>query len=193
MASDRLDDAERRPVQRSESQSATRTSLHRGLDGEIQRVHLSTSRVRQRKRKLSASLIFLPSSLHDLASWFTHFITHRTLFHTYYEPWALVLVHVHNDLFERLTNQLEKLSPLPFRLKYTVSPNPISNSRIWSTADPRSSSLLTKKFNVRAWLRDRKTQVKISPKELSMFSPPPPPADPSSRQKISTGPSLKRH
>ena len=138
----------------------------------------------------SLSHIHRLSSLHELASWFTHFITHRTLFHTYYEPWALVLAHVHTDLFERLTNQLEKLSPLPFRLTYTISANAISSSRMWSTTDPRSSSLLTKKFNVRAWLRDRKTQVKISPRELSMFSPP---VDPSSRPKISTVPTLKGH
>ena len=49
MASDRFDDAEHRSIQRSESQSAARTSFHRGLDGEIQRLHLSTARVRQWK------------------------------------------------------------------------------------------------------------------------------------------------
>jgi len=88
-------------------------------------------------------------------------------------------VHADNDLFERVTNQLEKLSPLPFRLKYTHSSNVIPSARIITTATTtttaqRPSSLLPKRFNVRAWLRDRKTQVKISPKEPQ--APPPPPS-----------------
>jgi hypothetical protein len=88
------------------------------------------------------------------------------MFTTYYESWAFVLIHVDNDLFERLTNQLEKLSPLPFRLKYIHSSNLIPPARsTTTTANQRPSSLLPKRFNVRAWLRDRKTQVKISPKE----------------------------
>ena len=62
-----------------------------------------------------------------------------------------------NDLFENITNQLEKLSPLAFRLKYTMTL-------------PNQRSSFPKKFQVRTWLRDRKTQVKISPKE----SPTPP-------------------
>ena len=77
-------------------------------------------------------------------------------------------MHVDNDLFERITNQLEKLSPLPFRLKYTHSSNIIPPARTKqsnNTNNQRPSSLLPKRFNVRAWLRDRKTQVKISPKE----------------------------
>jgi hypothetical protein len=60
-----------------------------------------------------------------------------------------------NDLLENITNQLEKLSPLSFRLKYIIS---LTNQR----------SILPKKFQVRTWLRDRKTQVKISPKESSI-------------------------
>ena len=105
-------------------------------------------------------------SLHELASWLTHFVSNRALFKTYYESWAFILVHVDNDLFERITNQLEKLSPLPFRLKYTHSSNIIPPARTTSTTpNQRPSSLLPKRFNVRAWLRDRKTQVKISPKE----------------------------
>jgi len=85
-------------------------------------------------------------------------------------------VHADNDLFERITNQLEKLSPLPFRLKYTPSSNVIPAARTITTTtttiNQRPSSLLPKRFNVRAWLRDRKTQVKISPKEPQ--APPPP-------------------
>ncbi len=80
---------------------------------------------------------------------------------TYYESWAFVLVNMNNDLFECITNQLEKLSPLPFRLKYTN----LSNSRISLTNQRLSTSMLPKKFNVRTWLRDRKPQVKFSPKE----------------------------
>ena len=68
-----------------------------------------------------------------------------------------MLVNINNDLLENITNQLEKLSPLSFRLKYTIC---LSNQR----------SIIPKKFQVRTWLRDRKTQVKISPKE----SPVPP-------------------
>ncbi len=85
-------------------------------------------------------------------------------------------MHADNDLFERVTNQLEKLSPLPFRLKYTHSSNIIPPARTipipTTTTAQRPSSLLPKRFNVRAWLRDRKTQVKISPKEPQ--APPPP-------------------
>jgi hypothetical protein len=65
------------------------------------------------------------------------------------------MVNINNDLFESITNQLEKLSPLSFRLKYIIS---LTNQR-------SNLSILQKKFHVRNWLRDRKTQVKISPKE----------------------------
>jgi hypothetical protein len=86
-------------------------------------------------------------------------------------------VHADNDLFECITNQLEKLSPLPFRLKYTPSSNVIPAARTTTTTiNQRPSSLLPKRFNVRAWLRDRKTQVKISPKEPQAPPPPPPPS-----------------
>jgi hypothetical protein len=99
--------------------------------------------------------IFLFSSLHELASWLTHFISNRTLLNTHYESWAFVRINMDNDLLENITNQLEKLSPLSFRLKYIIS---LTNQR----------SILPKKFQVRTWLRDRKTQVKISPKESSI-------------------------
>ncbi len=94
-------------------------------------------------------------------------------------------MHADNDLFERVTNQLEKLSPLPFRLKYTHASNIIPPARTipipTTTTAQRPSSLLPKRFNVRAWLRDRKTQVKISPKEPQ--APPPPPSTSSSINK----------
>jgi hypothetical protein len=119
------------------------------------------------------------SSLHELAAWLTHFVSHRTTFTTYYESWAFILVHGDNDLFERITNQLEKLSPLPFRLKYTHSSTILPPARTTTTtttttsiSNQRPSSLLPKRFNVRAWLRDRKTQVKISPKEPQAPAPP---------------------
>jgi len=112
-------------------------------------------------------------NLHELAGWLTHFVSHRSLFTTHYEPWAFILVYGDNDLFERITNQLEKLSPLSFRLKYTHSSTVIPSIRTTTTttttttntSNQRPSSLLPKRFNVRGWLRDRKTQVKISPKE----------------------------
>ncbi|CAF2097617.1 unnamed protein product [Rotaria magnacalcarata] len=109
-------------------------------------------------------------NLHELAAWLAHFLSHRAMLTAYYESWAFILVHVDNDLFERITNQLEKLSPLPFRLKYTHSSNAITPTKTTTTTtttttNQRPSSLLPKRFNVRAWLRDRKTQVKISPKE----------------------------
>jgi hypothetical protein len=132
------------------------------------------------------------------------------MFTTYYESWAFVLIHVDNDLFERLTNQLEKLSPLPFRLKYIHSSNLIPPARsTTTTANQRPSSLLPKRFNVRAWLRDRKTQVKISPKEpSSSIVPPsksissippkatsiaPPPPNVSLRRKVGSIPVPKRN
>ena len=90
-------------------------------------------------------------SLHQLTSWLTHFLSQRTTLHTHYEFWAFVLVNSNNDMLERLTNQLEKLSPLSFRLKY--SPRIASNNQ--------QRSILSKKFQVRTWLRDRKAQVKI--------------------------------
>lgn len=112
---------------------------------------------------------FVLFSLHELAAWLTHFVSSRAIFTTYYESWAFILVHADNDLFERVTNQLEKLSPLPFRLKYThssyVIPAARTTATTTATTNQRPSSLLPKRFNVRAWLRDRKTQVKISPKE----------------------------
>jgi hypothetical protein len=126
-------------------------------------------------------------NLHELAAWLTHFVSHRTTFTTYYESWAFILVHGDNDLFERITNQLEKLSPLPFRLKYTHSSTILPPARTTTTtttttsiSNQRPSSLLPKRFNVRAWLRDRKTQVKISPKEPQAPAPPAPPSSSSS-------------
>ena len=103
------------------------------------------------------------------------------MFTTYYESWAFILVHGDNDLFERITNQLEKLSPLPFRLKYSHSSTVIPPARLATTTTTtpaavthqRPSSLLPKRFNVRAWLRDRKTQMKISPKEPQASLPHP--------------------
>jgi hypothetical protein len=104
------------------------------------------------------------------------------MFNTYYETWAFILVHADNDLFECITNQLEKLAPLPFRLKYTHSSNVIPPARtITATPNQRPMSLLPKRFNVRSWLRDRKTQVKISPKEPQ--APPLPPPSSSSTNK----------
>jgi hypothetical protein len=94
-------------------------------------------------------------SLHELASWVTNFTSQRKLLSTYYESWAFVLVNNNNDLFESITNQLEKLSPLSFRLKYTIQ---------------RSSS--SKKLNVKTWLRDRKTQVKTPPTKSISSVPP---------------------
>jgi hypothetical protein len=88
------------------------------------------------------------------------------MFTTHYESWAFILVHAENDLFERITNQLEKLSPLPFRLKYTHTSHVTPSTRTSiANNNQRPSSLLPKRFNVRAWLRDRKTQIKISPRE----------------------------
>lgn len=133
-------------------------------------------------------------SLHELASWLSHFVSHRAIFTGYYETWAFILVHADNDLFERITNQLEKLSPLPFRLKYTHSSNVIPPARTTpTTANPRPSSLLPKRFNVRAWLRDRKTQVKISPKEPQAPSlPPSTNKSPSSSSSSSSKPALTK-
>jgi hypothetical protein len=85
----------------------------------------------------------------------TDFTSQRKLLSTYYESWAFVLVNNNNDLFESITNQLEKLSPLSFRLKYTIQ---------------RSSS--SKKLNVKTWLRDRKTQVKTPPTKSISSVPP---------------------
>jgi hypothetical protein len=131
------------------------------------------------KIKILYVVIFL-FSLHELAAWLIHFVLHRAMFTAYYESWAFILVHADNDLFERITNQLEKLSPLPFRLKYIHSSNVIPSTKTTTTATTaqRPSSLLPKRFNVRAWLRDRKTQVKISPKEPQAppLPPPPPPS-----------------
>ncbi|CAF1278856.1 unnamed protein product [Adineta steineri] len=109
------------------------------------------------------SFIYHLLNLHELTSWLTHFFLHRTILKTYYESWAFVLVNANNDLFESITNQLEKLSPLPFHLKY----NNLTNSKILLTNQRLSTSIIPKKFNVRSWLRDRKTQVKISPKETT--------------------------
>lgn len=115
----------------------------------------------------------MSSSIHELAAWLVHFVSNRVSISSYYEPWAFILVHGGNDLFESVTNQLEKLSPLPFRLKYVNLPNATTTNKTTNTnsntlqsqSSQRPSSLLTKKFNVRAWLRDRKTQIKVSPKE----------------------------
>ncbi|UJR10407.1 hypothetical protein I4U23_014610 [Adineta vaga] len=112
------------------------------------------------------SFIYQLLNLHELAAWLTDFVFHRTLLKTYYESWAFVLVNMNNDLFECITNQVEKLSPLSFRLKYTN----LSNSRIVLTNQKISTSILPKKFNVRTWLRDRKTQVKISPRDALISS-----------------------
>ena len=150
--------------------------------------------------RASSLFLSLSFSIHELAAWLTHFVSHRVMLATHYESWAFILVHGDNDLFERVTNQLEKLSPLPFRLKYTHSSHVIPASRATAAAataaNQRPSSLLPKRFNVRAWLRDRKTQIKISPREpqapsasssstssssiskvpsLSTLHPPPPP------------------
>jgi len=119
---------------------------------------------------------FLFFSLHELASWLTYFISQRKILNTYYESWAFVLVNNNNDLFESITNQLEKLSPLSFRLKYTIS---LTNQR-------STLSLLPKKFHVRTWLRDRKPQVKISPKEPQV------PPNVTIRRKFSSIPVSKR-
>lgn len=62
---------------------------------------------------------------------------------------------------ESISNQLEKLSPLAFRLKYL--PMSLTNQQ---------RSILSKKFQVRTWLRDRKSQVKISSIESPSVSPP---------------------
>ena len=103
-------------------------------------------------------------------------------------------MHGDNDLFERITNQLEKLSPLPFRVKYIHSSQANPPARTTTvptitTASQRPSSLLPKRFNVRAWLRDRKTQVKISPKEPQAPSLPPPPPPPVSSSSMKKSPS----
>ncbi|CAF3474932.1 unnamed protein product [Rotaria socialis] len=113
------------------------------------------------------SFIYHLLNLHELTSWLTHFISNRTLLSTYYESSAFVLVNSNNDLFECITNQLEKLSPLQFRLKYKL----LTNSKILTTNQRSSSSTFIKKFNVRTWLRDRKCQMKISPKESQTSSP----------------------
>ncbi|CAF2375326.1 unnamed protein product [Rotaria sp. Silwood2] len=112
------------------------------------------------------SFIYHLLNLHELASWLTHFISNRKLLNTYYESSAFLLVNTNNDLFECITNQLEKLSPLQFRLKYKI----LSNSKILGNNQRLSSSILMKKFNVRAWLRDRKAQIKISSKESQISS-----------------------
>ncbi|CAF1261930.1 unnamed protein product [Rotaria sordida] len=112
------------------------------------------------------SFIYHLLNLHELASWLTHFISNRTLLNTHYESSAFLLININNDLIECITNQLEKLSPLQFRLKYKI----LSNSKILLTNQRLSSSILTKKFNVRAWLRDRKAQIKISSKESQIPS-----------------------
>ncbi|CAF0865476.1 unnamed protein product [Adineta ricciae] len=136
-------------------------------------------------------------NLHELASWLSHFVSHRAVFTGYYEPWAFILVHADNDLFERVTNQLEKLSPLPFRLKYTHSSTVIPTARTTTTTSPstavnqRPSSLLPKRFNVRAWLRDRKTQVKISPKEPQAPALPAAPTNKASSSKSVSSTSTK--
>lgn len=163
------------------------------MDREIQCIHLSSSQV-----NFVAFFFFLSEnidliffsrfcffSIHELASWLIHFVSHRAMFNTYYESWAFIFVHGDNDLFECITNQLEKLAPLQFRLKYIHSSHVNSTSRPTgaaastavataagpTTSNQRPSSLLPKRFNVRAWLRDRKTQIKISPKDPHGPSP----------------------
>lgn len=132
----------------------------------------------------------ISSSLQELAAWFNHFLLQQTLFRAYYESWALVRTHEDNDLFERLTNQLEKLSPLSFRVKYILSSSSsVSQARMSQANNARSSSSSPKKFNVRVWLRDRKTPVKVSPKELQSL---PPSVSTSLRRKSSSIPVAKR-
>ncbi|CAF0835691.1 unnamed protein product [Didymodactylos carnosus] len=159
--------------------------------------------------KLNA-FIFSLLNFHELPNWLNHFKQQHELLITYYESSAFILVHSdNNDIFECLTNQLEKLSPLPFRLKYSIltphilthhSPTSSTSSSSTTTNDKihrptqqkhpttttnktpvssstvplvRPTSLLPKRFNVRAWLRDRKnTQGKISPKELQQSARP---------------------
>ncbi|CAF0741362.1 unnamed protein product [Didymodactylos carnosus] len=156
------------------------------------------------------AFIFSLLNFHELTNWLNHFIQQHELLMTYYESSAFVLVYnENNDIFECLTNQLEKLSPLPFRLKYSIlnphvlthySPTsstsssstnttndkihrsaqqkhnpttiPTTKTHIQSPSVPltRPTSLLPKRFNVRAWLRDRKNiQGKVSPKEHQQF------------------------
>ena len=139
-------------------------------------------------RRHSDDLFVFSSSLQELAAWFNHFLLQQTLFRAYYESWALVRTHEGNDLFERLTNQLEKLSPLSFRVKYILSSSSVSQARLSQANNARSSSS-PKKFNVRVWLRDRKTPVKVSPKELQSL---PPSVSTSLRRKSSSIPVAKR-
>lgn len=51
--------------------------------------------------------------------------------------------------------------------------------------------MLMKKFNIRSWLRDRKSQVKISPKESHMSTTKSTSSNTSIRRKLSSTPVLK--
>ena len=173
MALNRSDNAHHGSYPWSKNKSPTRFVIDCRLDREIQCLHLPFTQVCPPEISGIIITVFLSPcfSIHELAAWLTHFVSHRVTLATHYESWAFILVHGDNDLFERVTNQLEKLSPLPFRLKYIHSSHVIPASRASTTAgtasaaNQRPSSLLPKRFNVRAWLRDRKTQIKISPRE----------------------------
>ena len=188
LAIDRSQCTDHWPFPRGKSTSSIQSAIDSGMDGQVQCFHLPITEVMQTDPRFLRAISpnFFSSSLRELAAWFTHFLSQQPLFRTYYESWALVRTHDDNDLFERLTNQLEKLSPLSFRVKYTLSISSVPHARL-----SRSSSTLSspKKFNVRVWLRDRKTQVKVSPKELQSL---PPAVNASLRRKSASIPVSKR-
>ncbi len=149
MAIDWINHTDKRSIEWSKNESTSWSINDNWFEWKIQFIHLSITQVEINFQFFFEFFFF---SLHELASWLTHFISQRTILNTYYESWAFVLVNINNDLLENISNQLEKLSPLSFRLKYAIS---LTNQR----------SILPKKFQVRTWLRDKKTQVKISPKQ----------------------------
>jgi hypothetical protein len=92
------------------------------------------------------------SSKNELINWLYHFMKQKDILQHYYQtPTALILVMIPStfNLFDRIMVQLEKLSPLAFRLQYILPDLPAGIDEQMSMSN---ASIHSNKNSARDWV-----------------------------------------
>ncbi|CAF1224565.1 unnamed protein product [Adineta steineri] len=109
--------------------------------GQIPRIYYEVKQIAQNTSSYwlykFQAFIFALLNKNELVNWLYYFTRQKDFIQRYYQsPDALILVSISStfNLFERIMTQLEKLTPLPFRLTYHSPTNSLINDEQLNTS-----------------------------------------------------------
>ncbi|CAF1277669.1 unnamed protein product [Adineta steineri] len=120
------------------------------------------------------AFVYILLNKNELINWLYHFMKQKFILPRYYKSDALILTATPPmfNLFDRLMSQLEKLSPLAFRLTYKLEPIPADiNEQLMASTISMNSS----KSSVREWAMtmSRRASKSLTQSIAQPVTPPP--------------------